>query len=304
MRILATKGIAIMATFLMAVFLAIGCATTKKITEDIGSGGKALKKKIAFLPTVNKTGFGGKDFQKFARAHLNTFLKRFCDDLIIIDSRKTSNLLEEIPRLASGQLDNLALAQVGRSLGLNTLLEKSLSEISFVEDQRGAWGFRNTCVLVQISVYVRGYDVETGAVLFDEVFHNEVVLSEGESEEKNETSGYDKGTADRVLAKITPEISKRICYHLDNEHWKGYVTSVSENTFTISAGKDVGLAVGDVLEVMGASEAIKGQGGQFYLVSGFKIGELRITRVHRNQAEAIGILGSDLQKSSCVKLKR
>jgi len=288
----------------MAVFLAIGCATTKKITGDITGGGKALKKKIAFLPTVNKTGYGGKDFQKFARAHLNTFLKRFCDDLIIMDSEKARSLLEEIPRLASGQIDNLALAKLGRALGFNAVLEESLSEISFVEDQRGAWGFKDTCVLVQISVYVRAYAIETGAVLFDEVFHNEVVLSEGESEEKNETSEYDKWIADRVLAKITPEISKRICYHLDNERWKGYVTYVSENTFTISAGKDVGLAVGDVLEVFGTGEPIKGQAGQFYLVSGSKIGELRITRVHRNRAEAIGILGSDLQKSSYVKLKR
>jgi len=79
---------------------------------------------------------------------------------------------------------------------------------------------------------------------------------------------------------------------------------VSENTFTLIAGTDVGLTIGDVLEVFGTGDSIEGQAGQFYLVSGSKIGELRITKVHRNRAEAIGILGSDLQKISYVKLKR
>ena len=303
MRIVATKGIAIMATFLMAVFLAIGCATTKKITGD-GGGGKALKKKIAFLPTVNKTGYGGKDFQKSAGTHLNTFLKRFCDDLIIIDSRNVRNPLEEIPRLASGQIDNLALAKLGRALGFNAILEESLSEIECVTDKRGIWGFRNACMLVQLSVRVRAYDIETGAILFDEVVNDEVEVLEHDWQNIKERTGYHKEIADRLLTKTTAKICNKICEPLGNESWKGYITSVSENTFTLTAGKDVGLAVGDVLEVFGTSDPIKGQAGQFYLVSGSKIGELRITKVHRNRAEAIGILGSDLQKSSHVKLKR
>ena len=304
MRIVATKGIAIMATFLMAIFLAIGCATTKKITEDIIGGGKALKKKIAFLPAVNKTGYGGKDFQESARAHRNTFLKRFCDDLIIMDSPKTRNLLEQIPSLASGQIDTLALAKLGRALGLNAVLEESLSEIECVTDNRGIWGFRNACLLVQLSLCVRAYDIETGAILFDEVVNDEVEVLEHDWQDIKERSGYHKEIADRLLSKTTAKICKRICEPLGNEPWKGYITSVSENTFTLIAGTDVGLTIGDVLEVFGTGESIEGQAGQFYLVSGSKIGELRITKVHRNRAEAIGILGSDLQKISYVKLKR
>jgi hypothetical protein len=288
----------------MAIFLAIGCATTKKITEDIMGGGKVLKKKIAFLPTVNNTGYGGNDFQKSARAHLNTFLNPFRDDLIIVDSPKTCNLLEQVPRLPSGQLDTLALAQLGRTLGLNAVLEETLSEIECVADKRGIWGFRSVCILVQLSVRVRAYDIETGAILFDEVVSDEVEVSEHDWQNIKERSGYHKEIADRLLTKTTAKICKKLCEPLSNEPWKGYITSVSENTFTLIAGNDVGLATGDILEVFGTSEPIEGQAGQFYLVSGSKIGELRTTRVHKNRAEAIGILGSGLQKSSHVKLKR
>lgn len=304
MRIMRTKStIDIIAFCLMAIFVAIGCATTKKITEDIMGEGRTLKKKIAFLPTVNKTGYWGKEFQGSARACLKTFLKRSCYDQIIIDSRRTRNLLEQIPRLPSGQLDNLALAKVGRTLGLNAVLEESLSEIECVADNRGILGFRNTCMLVQLSVRVRAYDIETGAILFDEVVQDEDEVSEHEWKNIKERSGYNKEVAERLLTKTTHRICRRICELLGDKPWKGYITSVSEDTFTLTAGKDVGLDVGDVLEVFGTSEPIRGQAGQFYLVSGPKIGELRITKVYRNRAEAIPVLGSELQKSSHVKLK-
>jgi hypothetical protein len=303
MRIIRTKGTTIIAFCIIAIFLAIGCAATKKITEDLVGGGKALKKKAVFLPAVNKTEYGGKDFQESARAHLKTSLKRFCDDLIIIDSRKIQNLLEKIPRLPSGQFDHLALAKFGRLFGLNAVLEESLSEIECVTDKRGIWGFRNTCMLVQLSVCVRAYDIETGAILFDEVVNDEVEVLEHDWQDIEERRGYHKEIADRLLSKTTAKIYKRICELLGNEPWKGYITSVSENTFALIAGKDVGLAIGDVLEVFGTSDPIEGQAGQFYLVSGSKIGELRITKVQGNRAEAIGILGSDLQKSSHVKFK-
>ena len=304
MKIIRTKGTITIALCLMTIFLAIGCATTKKITADIMGGGKALKKKIAFLPTVNKTGYGGNDFQESARAHLNTFLNPFRDDLIIVDSPKTRNLLEQIPILPSGQLDNLALAKLGRALGLNAVLEETLSDIECVADKRGIWGFRSVCMLVQLSVRVRAYDIETGAILFDEVVSDEVEVSEHDWQNIKERSGYHKEIADRLLTKTTAKICKRLCEPLSNEPWKGYINSVSENTFTLIAGNDVGLAIGDILEVFGTSEPIEGQAGQFYLVSGSKIGELRTTRVYKNRAEAIGILGSGLQKSSHVKLKR
>ncbi|MBW1739707.1 MAG: hypothetical protein JRJ42_01085 [Deltaproteobacteria bacterium] len=302
MRSIRIKG-SMMIAVLMAIFLAIGCAATKKITQDILGEGKALKKKIAFLPIVNEAGYGGKDFQASARIHLNTFLKRFCDGLYIVDSQKTRNLLKEVPRLPSGQLDNLALAKLGRSLGLNVVLEESLSGIKCLAEKRGIWGFRDTCMLAQLCVCVRAYDIETGAILFDEVVQGEVEVSEDDWHNLKKRSGYRKEIADRLLAKTTDGICKRICELLGDEPWEGYITSCSENTFTLSAGKDVGLAIGDVLEVFGTSEPIKGSAGQIYLVPGPKIGEIRITKVHRDRAEAIRILGSDLQKSSHVKLK-
>jgi hypothetical protein len=303
MKIMAPKGTITVALCFMTIFLGIGCAATKKITNDIRSGDKALKKKIAFVPIVNKTGYGGKEFEKSATAQLKTCLKSVCEDFVIIDSPTARNLLEQIPRLPSGQLNNLALIKLGRTLGLNAVVEKSLSEIECLSDKRGIWGFRNSRTLLELHVRVKAHDIETGAILVDEAVSDEVEVSERDWQDVKDRNGYHKEIGDRLLAKAADRICGRLCESLDSEPWKGYVISVSGNTFSLAAGKDVGLAIGDVLEVFGTSEAIEGQGGQFYLLSGPKIGELRITRVYRNRAEATAIHGSDLQKSSYVKLK-
>jgi len=303
MKIMVPKSTIMASLCFMAIFLAIGCAATKGIGNDIRDGDKALKKKIAFVPIVNKTGYGDEEFVKSATIQLKTCLKSVYDDLVIIDSQRARNLLEQIPRLASGELNNLALIRVGRALGLNAVVEKTLWEIEHLSDKRGIWGFRKTCKLLKLNMRVKAHDIETGAILFDEVITDEVEVSERDWQNVKDKSGYQNEIGDRLLAKATDGICGRLCESLSREPWKGYVISVSGNTLSLGAGKDVGLAIGDVLEVFEKSEPIESQGGQFYLLSGLKIGELRIIRVYRNRAEATAILGSNLQESSYVKLK-
>jgi hypothetical protein len=275
------------------------------MTKDITGKGGRLKKKIAFLPISNKPGYDGA-LRKSARAYLKGFVERSCDDLVVVDSQETRGLLAEVPRLASGQIDNLALAERGRALGLNVVLEEGISGLESVQGKCGIWGSRERCMLVKLSVSVRGYDIESGAVLFEEVLQEMVEVSEPDWRDIKEGRGYRKDLADGLLAETVSEISKRTCEWVADELWKGYITYVSGNTFTLTAGEDVGLAEGDILEVFGMSEPIKGHAGQSYLVSGPKVGELKITNVRRNraEAEATGDLGSDLQKTSHVKLKQ
>jgi hypothetical protein len=297
------KGIYALFFCFVVVLLTIGCATTKKITADITGHGGGLKKKIAYLPTVNKTGYGGDVFKESARAQFNNTLSSFCDDVIIVDSEKIRGLLEEIPRLPSGQLDTLVLAKLSRALGLNTVLEEDLFLLECLDDKRGIIGFRDDCKIVQLHLRVRVYDVETAAVILDEIVRDDVVVSEKEWLEIKERREYHEEIATHLLKKTTAEICERVCELVSEKPWKGYFTSVSENTYVVSAGSDVGLEVGDVLEVFEAGEPIKGRGGQVYLVSGPKIGEVHIRKIFNDRAEAYGTLRISFDRISHVKLK-
>jgi hypothetical protein len=303
MRMIHNRGPTFVVFCLAVIFLASGCAATKKIGKDI-TGGGSLRKKVAFLPNSNKAGSAGELFQKGVRAHFKDFVGRSCDHLIVMDSQEARELLAGAPRLPSGQIDNLALAELGRALGLNVVLEERASGPECVTSKRGIWGFRSTRTFAELSVSLKGYDTQSGAVLFEEAVTNEVEISERECGDVRERSGRQTHLADPLLAKIIPELGEKGCELLGDQLWKGYIISASDHTFTLTAGADVGLAEGDVLEVFGRGEPVKGHAGQSYLVSGPKIGELKITRVYGNRAEATGDLASNPQEISHVRLKR
>ena len=158
-------------------------------------------------------------------------------------------------------------------------------------------------MLVRASVCVRVYDVETTAVLLNELVKEALEVSREEWEEIKKHNVYNRELAYTLLAKITPGAADIVCDGLAEEPWKGYITTGADNIFTISAGTDVGLAPENVLEVFGMDEPIEGQGNRVYLVPGPKVGEVKLTKVQENRAEAIGLSGQDLEKSSRVMLK-
>ena len=294
----------VFALVLFTSLVAIGCATTKKIAADITGTGSALQKKIALFPSANTTGYGGEHCQEEIEAQLKTFLGSRCNGLLVIDSADIRNALRDIPRLASGQRENLAMATVGRTHGLNAVLEQRIGDVQGVTEKRGIWGSGDTRMLARLSLSIRAYDVETTAVLFDEAIEESVELSQDDWQRLESAAGqYDKEIARRLFGKIIPKIGSRLCKRLAEQPWKGYIVSSAGNTFTLTTGKDVGLAAGNVLEVFAAGGRIEGHSGQVYLISGPKIGEIKITEVQTNQAKAIGISGSNLEKSSYVKLK-
>jgi hypothetical protein len=303
MRIRGVEGSIFIALFFLVGFVVFGCATTKKITGDVMGKGRALKKNIALLPAGNPSRHGDEYAEKTAEAELKAFLDRHCDDLLVIDSGRVRNDMKEIPRLPSGQMDNLTLAALGRTHGLNALLEQSIGGIECATGKGGLWGFGDASTCARLSFSIRAYDIETTAVLFDEFIEETVELSQEDWQRLKSTGRYAKETAQRLVAKIIPKIAGRICRHLAEQPWKGYIVSASGNTFTLAAGKRVGLAPGDILEVYAMGEFIEAQSGQVYLLSGPKIGEIKVTEVQRDQATAVGILGTGLEKSSYVKLK-
>jgi hypothetical protein len=284
--------------------LLCGCATTKRITDDIMGPDRILKKKIAFLPTVNRTGFGGKDLETAALLKLKIALAAHCDELIISDSKEIRQAFADIPRFPSGQIDNLALGETGRIHGVNAVLEQTISVVEFGTEKRGIWGFREDTPLLHAVFRIRIYDIETTATYLDEVFREEMELAEGPWEEQGRSAAYDyKEYAGSLLDIVIPKIGDHLCESLEEMPWNGFVVDNTGDTYTLSAGSDVGLSEGDVLEVFEMGEPLQGLAGNVYLIAGPKIGEIKIAQVKNHKAEAVSVSGSNFEKSCCVKLK-
>ncbi len=303
MRMGLKKDIAGIVILLALSLLGTDCATTKKISNDILGKGTNLKKKIALLPVLNRSGYGGDDFRNAAAKELKSEIRRRCDGLHLLDSREIRQALEEIRRLPSGQIDNFSLANMGRIHGLHAVVEESVVDVELISEKWGIWGFRRMSPLLQVSIRLRVYDVQTTAVLLDELVKEAVQVSGEERQNIKERNLYNREITYSLLAKVAPEAAEMICNRMAEEPWKGYITASSGNTFTISAGTEAGLAPEVVLEVFAMGEPIEGKGNRVYLVPGPKMGEIKLTKVRENQAEAVALFGHDLERSSCVMLK-
>ncbi|MBW2107210.1 MAG: hypothetical protein JRI36_00890 [Deltaproteobacteria bacterium] len=296
------KARLILGIVLLVWVVTAGCATTKKIADDIMGDEPRLKKKIVVLSAARRLDPGGADLAGAAASALEVALAEDCDAVKVIGSQQVRSALEAVPRLTSGELDNLALAQAGRIHGVNAVLETGVVDMHVDKEKRGIWGFRDLVPVLRAAFRVRVYDVETTATMMDEVFEQELDLTDMAWEDQG--PGVEAGQYVRpLLVEVIPKMADAVCDRLSAIPWSGFVVRCTKGTCIVSAGKDVGLAQGDVLEVFKMADPVQGFAGRVYLMAGPKAGELKISRVLEHQAEAVGIAGDDFERSCCVRLK-
>jgi hypothetical protein len=159
----------------------------------------------------------------------------------------------------------------------------------------------NPAVCLELEVHV--YDVETNALLSSELIKSRVNISEPEWPNLRDNPQLDPSLIGGLLQGAALQLSEKLCTIMAKEPWKGYVLDFENDKVVLSAGIDVGLRKGDVLEVFRYGRPIEGNADKYYLISGPRIGEVRIEKVFQHTAVASVISGADFDKSNCVKLK-
>jgi hypothetical protein len=224
--------------------------------------------------------------------------------VIIVSSEEIRQALNRVPVLASGHRENLALAQVGRVYGLNAVLDTTLQDIWFTWEKRGIWGFREQVPFMKVALSVKVYDIETTATLVNEVFLEEVGLSGDLYDEGTDMTRYSEDLVKAALTGLMPRVVEHVRERLAEVSWKGFVVSKEGSYYIISAGQDVGLKAGDVLEVLEMGEPIEGVGGEVFLVPGGNMGRLRVAEARPSKALAEPLSGDGDFEKSCAVMRR
>jgi len=208
-----------------------------------------------------------------------------------------------LPKLASEQIDNLVLAKTGRRLGLNAIVTGSLMDISANKETRGILWFKNTYNFIRFQIVVEVYDTETGAKIFDDSFDDEIQVDETDIDNlRTGNTNEIPALKDALLNAVIP-IGEKICDAVNIQPWKGYVFSSVEDKIIISSGKRSGLIFGDKLEVYDNESIFEGKDGRKFFIPGLKIGEIKITALYPDRAEATLISGKSIKVGSTVKIK-
>ena len=299
---------------LWVIFLTLitGCSTfttVKKATtgmiHNISAPDNHLTKKMSLTLFENKTLSPDQQFDKNFVDLLAANIKEECSGILVVqqaDAEHPDYLLEP-PREASGQIDNFQLAEAGRNLGLNAIVTGALISISSDQKEKGLLWFKDIHEYVKVQVAVAVYDTETGAKILDESFIHEVEGEETYFEESGKNSETNEIIFKEAFEKVASSMSEAVCEAVKFQPWRGFLTAVNDNEIIISSGERAGLKQGDILEVYDISNVFQGARGQRFIVPGLKTGEVEITAVSADKAEAVVLSGDKLKPGSSVRPK-
>jgi len=282
-------------------------AVKEKAKPKTEAGGKvapgSLRKSMGMAVFENRTVYTLIDFQETLRNNLAGALQRNCSGLIILkdnDENYPSDF-EKLPRLSSGGIDSFKLCKTGRELGLTAIMTGSIADIKTGDESRGILLWKDSYPVISLTVRINVLDTETGTKLLDESFTHKKYSDEIEME-SIKSGKIEPAFFKEAFLHIAGEAGKKVCERMKRESWKGYVSAVSGDKVTISSGNNTGVVQGKAFEVFGNS-LIVGMQGHRFLVPGPKTGEVKITGVFGDSAEALIVSGDSIREGNTVRAK-
>lgn len=282
-------------------------AVIEKAKPKTASGGKvapgSLRKSMGMAVFENRTVYTLIDFQETLRDHLAGAFQRNCSGLILLkaDDENYPSGFEKLPKLSSGGIDSFKLCETGRELGLTAIMTGSITDIKTGDEPRGILLWKDSYPVISLTVHVDVLDTETGTKLLDESFTHKKYSDDIEME-SIKSGKIEPAFLKEAFEHIAGEAGKKVCEMMRRESWKGYISSVSGDKITISSGSNMGVAQGKAFEVFGNS-LIVGMQGHRFLVPGPKTGEVKITGVLGDSAEALIVLGDSIREGNTVRPK-
>jgi len=273
--------------------------TTNKIVREITFAGDGLKKVIAVVRFEDTSLQAHEKFMDTFHEDIMAYLKVNCEELIVTDS----GALTQLPKLASGQTDNYALAIIGRQLGVTAVIAGNLNNIRPKNEEQGILWAKDTHYSIEISIRTEIYDTQTATKTLDERFAESVEIDEIQYRVIQEEGVYSEPQIQEALDRLVSEMSDRICETLDEQNWHGYVTAIKAEKITVSTGGPVGLEPGDILEVFESGQVLEGLDGQRFISPGLKKADIEIVAVSEKEAEAAASPGHAIKTGFIVRKK-
>jgi len=294
------------------IFLIAGCSAysiikqrTGEVVSSIGSPDKNMTKKVGIVLFENKTSIPGKAFEENFENFLLGTINKECSGVRFVKpgDPEYPDYLAELPKQASGQIDNFTIAKTGKLLGLNAIVTGAIVDISGILEEKGILWFKGNREYVQTQVTVSVYDIETGAKVLDESFLHKVPSEDLDFESLGSTIEVNPEALNETFEEIADDMGESICDTLSSLPWRGFLTSIKDDKIIISSGSKAGLKQGDILEVYDSSNIFQGARGQRFFMPGSKTGEVKITVVSADRAEAVVVSGEEITPGSSVRPK-
>ena len=299
-------------------FMYTGCSTTKNIYRKISKSSKSayqkvtfqnraadsLKKRVLLMPFMDRAGLGEKRLAGMT-ATFSSLLEN--DDYLIL--HRTETPIPTTGKLRSpeyGIIIDPDQAKKAEEMGMNVLLTVIISPFEFHSVRAGIWPFRHTKKEVEVSIFVNALDITNGTLLMTHIESRQLDLEEGlmeweEEDEKELRRSIDEKDLEKALADMVEEQAEALTRNLKTHPWAGRILSAQKGEVIISAGRDVGVAPGNIFEVYDRGEAILSQTGRSYYLLGTKVGEVKTVQVMDSYASAVPLSKETLRAGYLIR---
>lgn len=301
----------VLAAGMLVVFTLAGCARfdtrdprpPKLTLPEFSNGG--LVNKVALSLFDNRTQLRFEEVELSFYKPFNQQIKDGCQDLLLYtpyDPNFPEALIDATLVPERGVLNNMAIAQTGRSLGMGAVITGRLANISGFEREKGFWLFKEKQHYERIMIQVDMYATETGAKILSEAYSQEIEISDTEYQALAKGSVENSPQVMEAFREIAEDIAHDVCDILNDMPWIGFVTRVEKNIVTLSAGSDAGLVPGRRLELYNSDRIFQTPKGTRFFVPGTKTGEIEITAVETSRARATLLPDSNARPGYTVRI--
>ncbi len=277
---------------------------TKKALHNINPLSETVQKKIGIIGFENKTLFTQNKLETTFTRRLGEEIKQNCPTVIVLtpEDKDFPDMLTALPRDPSGRIDNMALANIGKQLGLNAIVTGSLHDISENAEEKGILWFKDVHNFINTKLIVEVFDSQSAAKLIDNVYVHELEVNELEYDMIRAKKAQGLPELDIALENIAIEVGEEICEEIAKQPWRAYIIAVNAKDATLSSGSQVGLKINERFDIYSAGTILEGAGGQRFHIPGQKCGELKITNVTSKTAQALLTKGK-MKQGDYIKIK-
>lgn len=278
-----------------------GNAKAEKQTVVSIKQGQGHRKSIAIVLTHwPQTEFG----RRIGDLYLNTIIETLQDKnprlRLVTDLDPAFSDLLNVRDQASKTADTLMLARKGRLAGINGIVAASIHNLRPLNRKTGLFWFRKMRYYLYFDLFLDLYDPITAAKTVSLVEEASIQISEDDFENFQSATTISIEKLDRKIVDLAEDMGEQTAETLADLPWQTTVVKVQGTSIFLPAGSRAGLQTGGRLAVFKGSRILEGQGAEKFFAPGFKIGEMVITAVSPQAAEAEADGSDNIQEGDIV----
>lgn len=320
-RILKCYSIGLVLSLIITLFTAITEVAAKKKEESKGTLSTTAypgpKKRVAILNFEVKAP-GAEDKIGSSMAEMLITALQNTDKYIVLEreSQSFKDMLKEQDLGKDGRIKPETAAKFGEILGAQVLIKGVVTEFCQYETIKGIGVFVKGLTLggggiitAHVAVDIRMFDASTGEIIEShrtEQKANTVIMTGGVKIGDVVIGGLDfhKTPLGKATRLAIEDMVDFIVGKLKAKSWEGRIVTVKDDNVIINAGSDIGIKIGDRMEVWTIGEELidPATGLSLGIEEGQKIGTIEVIEVKEKYAVAKITTGTGFKRNDIVRM--